>query len=90
MIIDSLQEFFDNSSELPNSLLLFGEEEFLKEEAYHVVLQSLENSCNPKPDIDIVDAEQVKEHAIIDIACSFPFISDKRIVIVKNADIQSF
>jgi DNA polymerase-3 subunit delta len=86
MIIDSLQEFFDNSSELPNSLLLFGEEEFLKEEAYHIVLQHLEDSCNPKPDIDIVDAEQVKEHAIIDIACSFPFISDKRIVIVKNAD----
>ena len=60
MIIDSLQEFFDNSTELPNSLLLFGEEEFLKEEAYHVVVQQLENSCNSKPDIDIVDAEQIK------------------------------
>jgi len=86
MIIDSLQEIFDNPTELPNTLLLSGEEEFLKEEAYHFVLKHLEDSCNSKPDIDIVDADQVKEHAIIDIACSFPFISEKRIVIVKNAD----
>ena len=85
MLLDSLQSIIQTKSDIP-ALMIFGEEEFLRDEAYHAVMEKFVPAGNTHNDIDILDAEQAKESAIVDIACSFPFISEKKIVVVKNVE----
>ncbi|NBO68921.1 MAG: DNA polymerase III subunit delta [Bacteroidetes bacterium] len=86
MIIDSLKKVLSDSTSIPPALMIYGEEEFLREEAYHTVLRTLMPDGNAHHDMEIVDAESSNEAQIVDMADAFPFISEKKIIIVKQAD----
>ncbi|MFM8455308.1 MAG: DNA polymerase III subunit delta [Ignavibacteria bacterium] len=84
MLIDSLKQILLGTT-LPPALLIYGEEEFLREEAYHAIMhKALPDGAHH--DIDIIDAENSSESHIVDIADAYPFISDKKIIVVKQAD----
>jgi len=84
MLIDSLKQILSGTT-LPPALLIYGEEEFLREEAYHAIMhKALPDGAHH--DIDIIDAENSSESHIVDIADAYPFISDKKIIVVKQAD----
>ena len=86
MLIDSLKKILSDTKNLPPALMIYGEEEFLREEAYHAVLHALMPDGNAHHDMEIIDAEAVNEAQIIDMADAFPFVSEKKIIIVKQAD----
>ena len=86
MLIDSLNKTLSDTKKLPPALLIYGEEEFLREEAYHRVLHALMPDGQSHHDMEIVDADSVNESHIVDMADAFPFISEKKIIIVKQAD----
>ncbi|MBK9247592.1 MAG: hypothetical protein IPM69_05640 [Ignavibacteria bacterium] len=62
----------------------FGEEDFLLEEAYNKLITAAigndENSCT----IDTVDSDSASAETVVSMASSFPFMSERRVVSVKN------
>jgi DNA polymerase-3 subunit delta len=85
MLIDSLKHIISGKEALPPALLIYGEEEFLREEAYHQVMDAVMPKGNHH-DIEIIDAESANEAQIVDIADAYPFISEKKIIVIKQAD----
>ena len=85
MLIDTLKLILSGTEPLPPALLIYGEEEFLREEAYHAIMHKIlpEGMHN---DIEIIDAENLNESQIVDIADAYPFISDRKIIVIKQAD----
>lgn len=86
MLIDSVKKILSDTQKLPPALLIYGEEEFLREEAYHQVLTAIMPGGQDHHDMEIIDGGSVNESQIVDMADSFPFISEKKIIIVKQAD----
>lgn len=78
MLIDSLNNTLSDTKKLPPALLIYGEEEFLREEAYRRVLHALMPEGQSHHDMEIVDADSVNEAHIVDMADAFPFISEKK------------
>ena len=76
------------SGKYPFVLLMFGAEEFLLDEAY---LQLKNALCKEKAiqyDMEIIDTEDFNSdkiyNKIVDSCYAYPFVSDKRVVIVKH------
>ncbi len=74
------------SGEYPQVLLLFGEEEFLLEESYHKLVNSLLKESGADYDTEILDAGETGQDRIVDSCSAYPFVSPRRNVIVKNFD----
>jgi DNA polymerase-3 subunit delta len=70
---------------IPPVVFIFGEEEFLIEEAIENILKPILISGKNEFNLDIFDGEMNTDlNAIIDVASTFPFMSDRRVVVVKN------
>jgi DNA polymerase-3 subunit delta len=85
MPIVSLQNIL-SSKQFPPIILLFGQEEFLLDEAYDSLISSLVKTENDKFNFDILDGEENTQDQIASICSSFPMMSDKRVVVLKNID----
>jgi DNA polymerase-3 subunit delta len=85
MLIDTLKSILTGTESLPPALLIYGEEEFLREEAYHAIMHKVLPE-GMHHDIEIIDAENSSESQIVDIADAYPFISEKKIIVIKQAD----
>lgn len=85
MLIDSLHHIFTETKALPAGMVIYGDEEFLREEAYHSVMQHVLPE-GAHHDLEIIDAESTNESHIVDTASAYPFISEKKIIIIKHAD----
>lgn len=72
------------TKKFPPVLLLFGEEEFLVDEAYHALINAAVATEQDRIDFDAVDGESTTAEAIVSMALAFPFMSSKRVVAVKN------
>lgn len=70
----------------PKILFLFGEEEFLLEEAYEKLLEFFLSEDKSYSESEIKDAEEHSQTDIINSCNIFPFISKRRIVTVNNFD----
>ncbi len=68
----------------PKILLLFGEEEFLLEEAYEKILRFFISEDKSYSESEIKDAEVHSQSDIINSCNIFPFISKRRVVTVNN------
>lgn len=74
------------SRKVPPVMLVFGEEDFLVEEAWRNILAILTDNENSGFNTDILDCENsdVTLPKIVDLCNSMPFMDDTRIVVVKN------
>ena len=84
-MIDNIEQII-NSKALPPILFMFGEEDFLLEEAYKSLIQAIIALKSSEFDSDIFDAEDITLDRLSDICTSFPLMSDKRVVVVKHFD----
>ncbi|MBI5323996.1 MAG: DNA polymerase III subunit delta [Ignavibacteriae bacterium] len=94
LIIFSMAMAADNfeqllaSNDFPPIIFLFGEEEFLLEEAYTKLINRLCPDENSRYDLEILDFEESKSSAAVENlirSCnSLPFISPRRVVVVKR------
>lgn len=71
---------------LPPVLLLFGEEDFLIDEAVGFITENIFPKISDPGDRDNLSPENTDLNRIVDIARSYPFISQKRCIIVRNFD----
>lgn len=69
---------------LPPIVLLFGEEDFLLEEAYHKLITAALGTTDNSFNFDTVDSDSASAEAVVSMASSFPLMSDRRVVSVKN------
>ncbi len=60
MLIDTLKLILTGTEPLPPALLIYGEEEFLREEAYHAIMHKVLPE-GIHHDIEIIDAENSSE-----------------------------
>jgi len=81
-MVKSLNEIIQNPSPI---VFLFGEEEFILEEALEKIINRF---CPDKNhyDFDLLDGAQINENILVDKCSSYPMINDKRVVIIKNAE----
>lgn len=70
----------------PPVLLLFGDEEFLLNEALSQIESVLIPNEESRYDFEVLDGEDITYDRIADSCLAFPFIADKRVVIVRNFD----
>lgn len=68
----------------PNILLLFGEEDFLLEEAFKAIVKQSSIDISSEYDTEILDAESISYENIIEKCNTFPFIGEKRVLAVKQ------
>ena len=68
----------------PPVLLMFGEEDFLLEEAYQKLVQAIEEEGVSGFNQDLVDAEETPAEAVVEMARAYPMMSERRLVVVKN------
>lgn len=72
------------SKKFPPILLMFGEEDFLLEEAYHELLVAATNGNSNSFNCDIVDASEISAETLVEMASAFPMMSDVRVIVVKH------
>ncbi len=85
MMIESIPTLLKDKK-FPPVLFLFGEEEFLLEEAYDKIFRSIMNIGVSEFDVEIVDGEEVSADNIAAMAAAFPMMSERRLVVVKHFD----
>jgi DNA polymerase III subunit delta len=75
-----------HSPKLPDILLIYGDEEFLVEEAYRRIYEHIASFGFSDYDIEMLDGSDLTLLRLVDICQSYPFISERKIVIVRNFD----
>lgn len=83
-MIDNIKKI--DIKDLPNVLLIFGEEEFLKDEALNYVIKSIIPNISTGYDFDTIKPDEVSLDKAIDICRAYPFVSEKRAVVIRNFD----
>lgn len=84
-MIDNIDKIL-KSGTIPPVILLFGEEEFLVEEAMNKIVKSLCKTETDLYNLDMLDGEECDLMRIADICSSYPLMSDRRVVVVKRFD----
>ncbi|MBX3042981.1 MAG: DNA polymerase III subunit delta [Candidatus Kapabacteria bacterium] len=74
------------NSESHNIILLFGEDEFAREEAQNLLIKKFVATEDDKFNFDIFDGEDAKLNQIIDLCRSYPMMTERRVVLVKRFD----
>lgn len=76
------------SGEFPPILLLFGDEEFLVEDAYNSIISNLIKSESDKFNFDIFDCEDksVTQQQVVECCSAYPMMSEQRVVVLKHFD----
>ncbi|MBS1538379.1 MAG: DNA polymerase III subunit delta [Bacteroidetes bacterium] len=83
MIYESLTALLA-SKPLPPIILLFGEEDFMLDEAYSKLIEKALVSDVSGFNFDTVDADNTTADAVITMANAFPLMAERRVVSVKN------
>mgnify|MGYP001014097697 CR=1 FL=1 len=79
----SLNDFLQNNTKYL-IYTIFGEEEFLREEAQNKILGSILKTEESKYNFDSFDGETSSLNKIIDVCRSYPMMSDYRYVLIKR------
>ncbi len=82
-MFDSIKQLLSLNSNIP-IILLFGEDEFSKEEAQNQLINKFIVSEEDKFNLDIIEAENTSINFIIELCRSYPMLSNERYVVVKN------
>lgn len=81
-VVDSLNKLLSDG--IPGIIFMFGEEKFLLDGAYNLILSKLIPDDQAKFDFELIDAASSDYNTIVDSCLSFPFVSERRVVVVKN------
>lgn len=84
-MFDSINTLTDKGLDSP-IILLFGDDEFSREEAQDKIINMLVASEDDKFNFDAFDGESASLNNIIELCMSYPMMSDKRVVLVKRFD----
>lgn len=85
MLIESIDSII-KSKKFPPVLLLYGKEYFLKDEGVQKLITAATEDISSDFDVENADAESHSQEQIVAMASAFPFVSERRVVIVKNAE----
>lgn len=72
------------SRDFPHVFLLFGEENFLLEEAYDKLIKTLCPDENSKYDLEVFAAQESDIEKVVSAASSYPFVSERKVIVVKD------
>jgi DNA polymerase-3 subunit delta len=75
-----------NFAKPPKILLVFGEEEFLVEEALNLIFEQLLKKSTSEFELERYDAEELPLNVLAEIANTSSLLANRRIVYVKNAE----
>ncbi len=84
-MIDSLANII-KGKQFPPILLLFGEEDFLLEEAYGELIRAAVDKDSAAFNFDLLDGSETKQEQIVELASAFPMMAERRTVVVKHFD----
>ena len=84
-MLDNISQL-NKLKELPSILLMFGEEDFLLDEALEKLLETLVPNEEAKFDFEMLDGDDSTYERITDSCTAYPFISPRRVVVVRNFD----
>jgi DNA polymerase-3 subunit delta len=70
----------------PSILLLYGDEEFLVEDAYNSIIAKLITSESDKFNFDIFDCDDktVTQQQVVECCSAYPMMSEQRVVVLKH------
>ena len=74
------------TGEIPPVCLLYGEEDFLLEEALRALVDAALEGADRTLNLDVLDAADADARAIVARASSFPMTGARRVVVVRDAD----
>lgn len=74
------------TGKLPPVLTLFGEEEFLIDEDYNALIQSVLKDPSYTYDFEILDGESATPDRIAQSCTTFPFVAPVRVVVVNHCE----
>lgn len=77
-------KFFKDKNEIPNMLLLFGNEDFLIDECYENVISLLITDESDTFNFDVRSSGDLDIDGLISIANSYPMMGDKRVLVVRD------
>lgn len=82
-MFNSAESFINNKISYP-IILLFGDDEFSREEVQNKLLAHYIADENDKFNLDIFDAEEIDVNSLVNLCRSYPMMGDKRVVLVKR------
>ncbi len=78
------------SRTFPPILLMFGEEDFLLEEAYNALITaSVEQNGMESFNFDSFDGSDITQDTLVEMASAFPMMAERRVVAIKHFDKMS-
>lgn len=75
-----------NKNQISPVYLFVGKEEYLKEQALHFLAKKIVNEQSKYFDYELFYAADTNANTVIDTVCTLPFMSSKKLVVVKNVD----
>ena len=76
----------DSFDQAPNVLLMFGEEDFLREEAYDQLINKLITPEIAAFDFEVLDGNEISAEDLVERAGAFPMLAERRTVSVRHFD----
>lgn len=86
MKINNIDEVIKNNN-YPPVLLIFGEEEYLIEESVNKIKSELQKKDSTSFDLELLNGEKTTFKEIVEKCLTFPFVSERRTVIVNNFEL---
>lgn len=71
---------------IPHVTFFFGKEHFLRDEAIDQLTKRIKAELSDSFDYDVVDAENCSQEEVVSMSLAFPFVAEKRFVVVKNIE----
>ncbi len=82
-MIESIDNLISTGA-FPPVLLMFGEEEFLLEEAYNRLIDTAVDKETGAFNFDVLEGSDTAPETIVEMASAFPMMADRRVVAVKH------
>lgn len=85
-MIESIERLIQSDT-FPPVLLMFGQEEFLLEEAFQQIVQHCsQNGLIQGFNFDVKDGSEVSLETLVEMARAFPMMSERRVILVKHLE----
>src|ERR1700754_3212549 len=82
-MIESIDNIITTRS-FPPVLLMFGEEEFLLDEAYNRLVEAAVDKETGAFNIDVLEGSDCTPESIVEMASAFPMMAERRVVAIKH------
>jgi DNA polymerase-3 subunit delta len=84
-VLESLAPLLQSKQNFPPVLLMFGEEDFLLDEAFHALVEAaLERNGMEQFNFDSFDGSDIAPESLVEMASAFPMMAERRIVAVRH------